>query len=175
MMGKKKSNRLDGKELWSAGFGSLTAGNDLDIVLGSVKNLPLKHWRRNLLFFNFRDEDFLEMTGGQFPAKLVKDKAHPVFSLKPRPGNAGFRVCPCSSKRPFNSRDYRYIVKGCRLLHTGYTMDRHSYLIENLRFNIPASIAGTLRFKGEVPEEGLKTGPPKLARNKKSLLKSIKN
>jgi len=156
-MAKKKSKKLDGKQLWSSGFSSLTAEDDLDIVLGSVIKLPLKYWRQNFFFSGAKDEDFLELTGGEFPKKLVKKHRHPVFAIKSMPGNIGFKVCPCSSKKPYKGRQYRYISKECRLLHTHHTMDRYSYLVEMAGFPIPAAIAYTLWFKGEVPAECLRS------------------
>ena len=156
-MGKKKFKALDAQTLWSSGPTTMTADNSLDIILGSVKRLPLKHWRQNFFFFGVRDEDFLELTGSEFPAKLVKNKSHPVFAIKPLPGSSGFNVCPCSSKKPIKRKEYRYIAKGCQLLHTGHTMDRHSYLVENITFNIPPAIAYSLWFRGEVPAECLKS------------------
>lgn len=160
-MGKKKLNKLDGKLLWSSGFATLTADNNLDLVLGSVTQLPLKHWRRNFFFSGAKDEDFIELTGGEFPKKLVPKHRHPVFSIKSLPGNSGFKVCPCSSKRPYKSKEYRYISKGCRLLYTSHTMDRYSYLVETAGFNIPPTIAYMLWFKGEVPAECLRSFPLK--------------
>ena len=161
-MGKKKSKKLDGKQLWSSGFATLTADNNLDIILGSVKQLPLKHWRQNFFFSGAKDEDFIELTGGEFPKKLVPNHRHPVFSIKSLPGSSGFKVCPCSSKKPFKSRQYRYIRKECRLLHTHHAMDRYSYLVETASFNIPPTIAYTLWFKGEVPAECLRSVSLKL-------------
>ncbi|MDD5204085.1 MAG: hypothetical protein PHS17_01615 [Desulfobacterales bacterium] len=105
-----------------------------------------------MFFRGLPDKLAYEWSGGQFPAKPGSGN-HPVFSSKPLPDGTGFRVCPCSSKRPFDEKSFRFIRKGCRLLHTGYTMDRNSYLIEKIRLNIPRTLAHRLRFLGEVPEE----------------------
>jgi hypothetical protein len=94
----------------------------------------------------------LSLSEGLFPAGPITG-THPVFSLQAQPDGVGFRVCPCSSKRPYHEKNPRYIRKGCRLLHTGHTLDRNSYLLEMIQFNIPRSIATELRFMGQVPED----------------------
>ena len=156
-MEKRKLKKLDGKQLWSSGFATLTAEGNLDIILGSVSKLPLKYWRKNFFFSGAKDEDFIKLTAGEFPKKLVPDHRHPLFSIKSLPGNSGFKVCPCSSKKSHKRREYRYINKGCRLLHTNYEMDRYSYLVEAASFNIPSAIAYGLWFKGEVPDKCLRS------------------
>jgi len=144
---------MNGKKFWAT---TPTAQNSLDLVLGSVSDLPLKYWRENFFFLGARDEELLGLTSGCFPATTTAAKTHPVFSLHHLPDNVGFTACPCTSRIPFNSIRYRYIKKGCRLQHTGYCMDRNSYLVEAFKLNIPASMAGKLRFKGEVPNEWVK-------------------
>lgn len=129
-----------------------TADSTLETILGSVINLPLSYWRPGFFFVGADDNGLKKMTGNRFPEKLVTGKTHPVIALHPVSMNAGFGVCPCSSKIPFRQKRYRYIRKGCQLLHTRKVMDRNSYLIEHVRFNIPSSVASRLRFFGEVPE-----------------------
>jgi len=148
----KNHKKLTGVKLWSEKFGTITADNNLDMVMGSVKNLPVKYWKPGYYFIGARDKTLFNLTKGIFPAKLVHHKTHPVFTLKPLPENKGFKVCPCSSKKPFNQSKYRYIRKQCILLHTENIMDVNSYIIEKISFNIPSSIAYKLRFFGEVPQ-----------------------
>ena len=157
LMGKTKFKGPDGKKLWSSGLATMTADKNLDIILGSVVRLPLRNWRKNFFFTGAKDEEFLELTENKFPLKSVPNKRHPVFAIKSLPENAGFKVCPCSSKQPSKKREYRYIKKGCRLLYTNHLMDRHSYLVEEVSFNIPQSIACILRFRGEVPNNCIKS------------------
>lgn len=157
-MGKKRISNLEGRELWAKKPASLTAAQHLDIVLGSVRNLPLRYWRSGFYFFRADDEKLLELSSRHFPKKLVSGKSHPIYSLHRLPDQAGFKVCPCSSKTPFNKKRFRYINKGCRLMHTHYQMDRDSFLIEAVKFNIPPPMAYRLLFKGEVPAECLQPG-----------------
>ena len=109
---------------------------------------------RFFLFFGARDSNLHEITGGSFPARLVPDKTHPVFSIKPIRDVKSFVVCPCSSQPQYRT-PYCYIKKDTVLLHTGYRLDRNSYIVKHLRFNIPSTMANHLVFKGEVPEEAV--------------------
>lgn len=154
-MGKKNHpcvNSLQPSSLWSSLPRTMTAERDLESILGVVTGLPLPYWKERMLFRGLRDKLAFRWTGGRFPAKRSSG-THPVFAIKALPENTGFRVCPCSSKKPFNERIFRFIQKGCCLLHTGHTMDRHSYLVDKIRLNIPSSAASRLRFMGEVPED----------------------
>ena len=150
-------SKLTGSALWQNPGGSVTAEKDLDLILGSVKNLPILYWRPSFFFFGARDEDLSDLTDHRFPAKLVPGRSHPVFSLRPLPNDVGFKVCPCTSKTPRIRSSFRFIQKGCLLDYTGYEMDRKSYLIEGITFNIPRSVAIGLRFRGKVPSECLIT------------------
>jgi len=154
-MGKSNVNKLDGKSLWAKKPASITAAKNLDLVLDAARNLPLLYWRPGFFFIGAKDKELLKLTDDHFPRKFVRGKTHPVYSLTPLPNNSGFKVCPCSSKKPFKKTKYRYIKKGCRLLHTGFEMDRNSFLIEGVKFNIPSTLAYQLLFKGQVPSRCL--------------------
>ena len=160
-MGKKRLSNLEGMDLWAKKPASLTAAQHLDTVLGSVRNLPLRYWRSGFYFVRADDEKLLKLTSGHFPKKLVPRKSHPIYTLHQLPDQTGFKVCPCSSKRPFNKSRFRYIKKGCRLMHTHDQMDRDSFVIEAVKFNVPPSMAYRLLFKGEVPAECLQSGGSK--------------
>ena len=154
-MGKakhRKAGLLQASSLWSTSPRGMTADRHLEAVLGSVTRLPLPHWKDGMFFKGFPDESAWELSGGRFPAGPIRG-THPVFSLKAQPDSVGFRVCPCSSKRPYHGETVRYVRKGCCLLHTGHIVDRNSYLVEECRFNIPRSLAAELRFLGQVPED----------------------
>lgn len=151
------TNPLEPSSLWSSPPRTMTAERDLESILGAVTGLPLPYWKERMLFRGLQDKLSFQWSGGRFPARPGSG-THPVFSLKALPDGARFRVCPCSSKRPFGEKSFRFIQKGCRLLHTGYIMDRHSYLIEKIQLNIPDSLAPRLRFLGEVPEEHIRHG-----------------
>lgn len=153
-----KPNRLpDQTDICSSRGRTMTAEKDIEAVLGSVTNLPLRYWKEKMFFRGLPDKSAFQLTAGQFPVRPTSG-SHPVFSLKALPEKAGFRVCPCSSKRPFSRETCRFIGKGCLLLHTGFAIDRDSFLIEKFQFNIPRSQAHRLRFLGEVPEECLRHG-----------------
>ena len=102
-MTESNNVRLSGKSLWKA---TLTAEKDLDLVLGSVRNLPLVYWR-NRFFFGADDHKLAELTDGKFPKKLRPGKSHPVFTLTALPSHAGYRVCPCTSKKPLVNKNKR--------------------------------------------------------------------
>jgi len=147
-MDRSKNDNLSGKSLWKT---TPTGARNLDMVLGSVVKLPLTYWRDHFFFMGADDAELFERSTGKFPKTSHPGKTHPIFSLKALPNHAGYRVCPCSSRKPFGRYGYRYIRKGCRLRFTNHEMDRDSYLVENILLNLPPTIAIKLRFKGEVP------------------------
>lgn len=146
-----------GKTFWTTSKKSVSAEKNLSMILGSVTRLPLKYWQSCFFFTGAADNELFLNTGGEFPKTPQNDKTHPIYALAPLPNNAGFRVCPCSSKRPFSLRDYRWIKKDCRLEYTGHKMDKNSHLIEQFWFNIPGTMAGKVRFRGKVPATCLLT------------------
>lgn len=143
--------RASGKTFWTTSKKSVSAEKNLSLILGSVTRLPLKYWQNSFFFTGAGDHELLTHTAGEFPKTTINGKTHPIFSLSPLPNNAGFRVCPCSSSRPFFSRIYRWIKKGCRLEYTGHRMDKNSHLIDTIWFNVPGAMAGKVRFRGKVP------------------------
>lgn len=142
------TNRLTFQDLWGIREKTPTAANDLDLILPSAISLPLPYWRRNFFFKGMADSRLAEETRGDFPAIPKRKGTHPVFALKPVLDQIGFTVCPCSSQPQYSM--VPWIEKGTRLLHTNHEMDRRSYLITHIRFNMPASVASQLRFQGEV-------------------------
>jgi len=148
-----EKNLVSGGRFWSSKKEDSAVDRSIEKILSAVTNLPLRYWKPHMFFTGARDIELASLTQGHFPVKQIKRKTHPIFSLEQLPLNTGFRVCPCSSKVPFQQKRFRFIRKGCRLLHTGHLMDRDSYLIEKVIFNIPSSVAFRLRFRGEVPEE----------------------
>lgn len=139
-------------ELWSVPEASEKLMENVEAVLGAVTHLPIRFWKQSMFFSGARDKDLSIFTNGGFPRSTAPQKSHPVYTLQKLPQNVGFAVCPCSSNRPFNQGVFRYIRKGCKLLHTQHIMDRDSFLIDSIRFNIPRSKAYALRFRGEVPD-----------------------
>jgi len=160
-MGHKRNRRkksADWLRLVSTKQRTMTAYRDLAAILGAMSRLPLRYWQERMFFTGARDSELLRLTGSRFPCKPGHEGTHPVFSLRPLPDGVGFKVCPCSSKRPLRTRSFRFIKKGCRLSHTGHVMDRNSYLVEAVRFSIPPSVASALFFRGQAPEKCLQ-GP----------------
>ncbi len=160
-----KTKRLKYKDLWKGEASAPTAAKNLDLVLGSAFRLPLAFWRENFLFAGMADESLMTETNGLFPIKPREKGTHPVFALRPLPSGIGFAVCPCSTKSWQNK--HRWIEKGTRLLHTNRETDRRSYLIEDISFNMPASVASRLRFQGEVPPDAIISPPAKRLKGKK--------
>ncbi len=147
----EKPPRLTGEALWLKSSRTPTADRDLDTVLGSVTSLPLKYWRPHFYFTGARDRLLYGLTRRMFPVKPVRKKTHPIFTRRLLAHQAGMEVCPCSTKRPYNQSICHFIQKGCTLRHTGHVMNRNSYLVETVTFNMPASVAAGLLFRGEVP------------------------
>lgn len=137
--------------MWADAKATLTAEKNLDLILGAVTHLPVNYWKPFFFFKGAADEELLRLSNGLFPTTTQPGKTHPVVSLKPLPDGIGYKVSPCSSKRPWKLKIGHAIRKGCRLTPTGYTMDRLSYVIEHIELPIPASLAITLCFKGEIP------------------------
>jgi hypothetical protein len=153
------TKRLNFQDLWGYRKKTPTAANDLDLILGSVFSLPLAYWRKNFFFKGMTDDQLAEATLGNFPATPKKQGTHPVFALKPVLNHIGFVVCPCSSQPQYSP--VPWIEKGTRLLHTNHEMDRRSYLVNHIQFNMPASMASRLRFQGEVSQIDIITPPRK--------------
>jgi len=147
MTDKKKSLSYDA--IWGKSSQTLMADKNLDLILGSVTHLPLKYWRKNFFFKGGLNSELKTMTRGEFPAKADPNGTHPVFALKPVADGAGFEVCPCSSSA-WNKQ--KWIKKGTRFLYTGKILDRTSYIVEYIRFNLPASEAMKLWFMGQVAD-----------------------
>lgn len=146
------------KPPWGKLKGTLQARDHLERVFIDNARLPLAFWKKRFLFFGAPDQELHRLTGGLFSPEAAAWKTHPIYCLDILPEGIGARVCPCSSRRPFDVDTFRFIRKGCRLLHTGFVMDRNSHLIENLTFPVPRSLAQQVSFKGEVPEECLMSG-----------------
>ncbi len=129
------------------------AKQNIDLVLASVTHLPMAYWQPLFFFKGANDKELLRLSNGLFPLTTKPGKTHPVISLKPMPDNSGYKVSPCSTKRPWYAKTSRYVRKGCCLTPTGHPMDKNSYVIEHIEFPIPASLATKLRFLGKIPVE----------------------
>jgi hypothetical protein len=150
MTDKKKSLTYD--SIWKKSPSTPTADKNLDLILGSAINLPLKYWRKNFFFKGGRNSKLKTMTEGKFPVKADPEGTHPVFALKQVANGSGFEVCPCSSSA---WKRQKWVAKGTQLLHTGKIMEKTTYLVEQIRFNLPASEAMNLRFMGRVADQDI--------------------
>jgi len=149
----KPSSATTFDNIWGYPRRTMTAESDLERVLVDNARIPLAFWRKNFFFKGGRNQTLHTLTQGTFPAKADPRGTHPVFALKPIAGGIGFRVCPCSSSGGSN----RWVNKNTRLLHTGFAMDKTSYIIDRIPFTVPASQAETLAFKGEVSASDIQT------------------
>lgn len=140
---------------WRKTKDTVQAKDNIELFLVENAGIPLSFWRKSFFFFGALDEDLHRLSGGRFSREVFLGKTHPVFCLGILPHGVGATACPCSSIPPFKAENYRFIRKGCRLLHTGYLMDRNSHLIESCHFNVPRSFAPRLSFKGEIPDKCL--------------------
>jgi len=148
---------LTPQTFWSSNPYQTALQDNVENVLGAVAHLPLKYWKEKMFFMGALDEKLAEFTEGRFPARVVSGKSHPVFSLKPLLSRIGFIVCPCTSRKPRKSESFLFIITGCELLYTRRRIDRNSYILKEVRFPIPCSLAFALRFLGEVPERCLQS------------------
>jgi hypothetical protein len=116
--------------MWSQKFRSLTAAQSLDLVLDATLNLPLRYWRPGFFFTGAPDGTLHALSSGESPAlkTLAWDcrQTHQILSLKSLPKEVGFKVSPCSSRKPYQKERFRCIRPGCRSRFTGHVMDRDS-------------------------------------------------
>ena len=152
----RNTSRPTFDSIWGKPTGTMTAQTDIERILVDGARLPLAYWRSNFFFMGGLNRTLSTLTRGQFPAKADPDGTHPVFALHPVAGGAGFAACPCSTS---GRNSLKWVNRNTKLLHTGYLMERTSYILDRIRFNIPASEASKLRFKGEVPQSAIQTIP----------------
>ncbi len=144
-------------ELWRRKE-TITAEDNLELVLSSVKNLPLPYWEKNFFFMGAPSLRLANETSGNFPKGTQnRKKRFPIFCIDASK-KAGALVCPVSRKKPFYKGEFRYIKQGCTLLHTNQTLQHNSYLVERITFNIPKDLAFSLYFFGEVPGDCIISG-----------------
>lgn len=105
-------------------------------------------WKENLLFSEMNNFDLSRLTDGRF---IVRDSArtHPVFLLRTIERNS-FEFCPCSSQ-DYNSETCSYIHKGTMTPPSRLPVDKNSYILHLLTFNLN----GTSREIDRLPVRGL--------------------
>lgn len=125
----------------------------------SILRIPFQLWEERFFFRGAPDTALREKTG-RFPAKLGK-VTHPVYLLR-KIGNYGFQACPCTSKSQRGS----YIRRGCILEYTNHEMDRDSYILEQMVFNLAKDDAfrREMIFWGRVPENCVATKADRVKR-----------
>jgi len=125
--------------------------------LGSnVIRLPFKSWEERFYFRGALNTALREKTG-MFPAKLGKaGETHPVYLLR-KIGNYGFQACPCTSRPQSKAR---FVRRGCVMEYTNRKMDKDSYILDQMAFNLTEADAfrRDLVFFGRVPENCLVSG-----------------
>lgn len=132
-MVQKQRRQSPEVNIWSACSRSPAIERNVEKVLGAVTHLPLRHWKPHMFFTGAGDQELRDLTQKQFPRKVIRKKTHPTFSLKAIATNAGFAVCPCTSRKPPRPRRMHYI---------------------------PPSVAFRLRFREEVPTGCIKQYDP---------------
>ncbi|NDY73839.1 hypothetical protein DO021_18915 [Desulfobacter hydrogenophilus] len=142
------SSKLTFDSIWGKQRRTMTADTDLELVLVDGARLPLSLWRKHFFFKGGLNLTLKTLTRGIFPAKANPKGTHPIVALNPVAGGIGFSVCPCSSS---GYRHKTWVDKGTSLFYTGHIMEKTTYFVDHIRFNIPASEAVKLRFKGEIP------------------------
>lgn len=115
----------------------------------ALLRMPFHLWEERFSFRGALNTALREKTG-VFPGRLGKPgETHPVFLLR-KLGNFGFQACPCTSKEHGKAR---FIRKDCLLEITEKKMDRDSYVLEWMAFNLTEADAFRrgLVFQGRVP------------------------
>jgi hypothetical protein len=134
--------------IWTTGSVS-TPGMNFQQILSHSTSLPVRYWQPDFYFWGMLDETIHGLSDQRFPGKIIPFKRRPIFCMRVLPNNIGAEVCPCSTQKQYIKS--RCIRKGCQLEYTGHVMDKKSYLVERIRFNIPSFSAGKLSFRGKVP------------------------
>ncbi len=119
----------------------------------SVLRIPFHYWEERFWFRGALNTALREKTG-VFPARLgLKGETHPVYMLR-KIGNLGFQACPCTSK---SHKKALHIRKGCVLEITKREVDRNSYILRQMVFNLTEqdSFRRNMMFIGRVPESCL--------------------
>ena len=130
--------------------------NVLEEMGQGVLRMPFDLWEERFYFRGALNTALRDKTG-VFPARLGKaGETHPVYLLRGI-GNFGFQACPCTSTKQGGTR---YVRQGCALEITNKKMDRDSYILEKMAFNLTADDAFRRRlvFLGRVPERCLVSG-----------------
>lgn len=105
-------------------------------------------WKENLLFSEMNNFDIGRLTSGRF---IIRDSArtHPVFLLR-KIERDSFTFCPCSSQE-YNSQNSSYIRKGAMTPPSRIPIDKNSYILHSLSFNLN----GSSREIDRLPVRGL--------------------
>lgn len=115
---------------------------------------PLE-WEERLFFTEMRNSDLADMTSGQFQDSRKPYGTHPVFLLR-RIEQGAFEFCPCSTK-DYNSNKASYIRQNSRTSPNGMRVDKNSYILHFLSFNLTSScnIVDRMPLLGRVDEDDI--------------------
>ena len=97
---------------------------------------PLE-WEERLFFTEMRNSDIADMTAGLFGDVRNPYGTHPVFLLR-RIELGSFEFCPCSTK-DYNKDKASYIGQNSRTSPNGFRVDKNSYILHFLSFNLSSS------------------------------------
>ncbi len=111
-------------------------------------------WKENLRFTGMNNFDIGRLTEGGF---TIRDSTgtHPVFILR-KIERDSFEFCPCSSQE-YNKDKASYIRKGAVTPPSRVPIDRNSYLLHSLSFNLNSTSreADRLALDGLVSEDNI--------------------
>lgn len=112
-------------------------------------------WEERLFFTQMRDSDISSMTSGQFPDSKKSYGTHPVFLLRTLELGV-FEFCPCSTKG-YNNDKASYIRQNSRTSPHGLRVDKNSYILHFLSFNLTSTshLTDRMPLLGRVDENDI--------------------
>lgn len=115
---------------------------------------PLE-WEERLFFTQMKNTDIAEKTSGTFGDSRNPYGTHPVFLLR-MIGKGAFEFCPCSTKE-YNSGKASYIRQNSRTAPNGMRVDKNSYILHFLAFNLTSTshLIDRMPLLGKVDESDI--------------------
>lgn len=97
---------------------------------------PLE-WEERLFFTEMKNSDIAGLASKLFGDPRRPYGTHPVFLLR-RIELGSFKFCPCSTK-DYNKDKASYICQNSRTTPNGWRVDKNSYILHFLSFNLPST------------------------------------
>lgn len=112
-------------------------------------------WEERLFFEDMMDKDISDMTSGEFRDPGKPNGTHPIFLLRVVQRGM-FRFCPCSTKE-YNGNRASYIRRNARTTPHGLRVERNSYILHFLSFNLASfdPLVDRLPLLGRVDENDI--------------------